>query len=412
MKVNGIIAEYNPFHNGHKYHIEQAKKLTGADYTIVVLSGNFTQRGEPALLDKFTRARMALENGADLVLELPISHAASSAEYFARGGISILNKLNVVDHLCFGSECGDTEILAEIAQILLDEPEEYVNNLRSGQQAGMSYPAARNRALMDYCPKLMQNESVLASPNNILGIEYIKALIQYESKMEPVTILRAGADYHSRMIGTEFCSALALRQAILTGQDPQGLTAQMPANAHALLVASLKETPAISINDFSNMLLYKLLMDQEGGYDKYLDVSPDLSDRIKNNLKNFSGYKEFCDLLKSKNLTYTRISRSLLHIMLNMKTEEKLAYGNLGEVPYARVLGLRKDAQPLLSEIKKKTEIPLITKLADADSLLSPSAFELLSQDLRRGSVYESVVAMKTGRSARDERQIPIAIVE
>lgn len=412
MKVNGVIAEYNPFHNGHKYHLEQMKQQTGADYTIVVMSGNFTQRGEPALVDKFIRTRMALENGADLVLELPISHAASSAEYFARGGVSILNKLKVVDYLCFGSECGNTEILKDIAQILLEEPKSYTANLKSGQQAGLSYPAARNRALMDYCPRLAENESVLASPNNILGIEYIKAILQMESTMEPVTIRRAGSDYHDRRFGSDFCSALALRQAVLSGQDLSSLSGQMPSSAYELLLSTLKDTPPVSLNDFSNMLLYKLLSDQDNGYDSYLDVSSDLSDRIQNNLKQFSGYSSFCDLLKTKNLTYTRISRCLLHIMLNMKSEEKLAYGVLGEVPYAKVLGFRKEAQPLLTEIKKKAEIPLITKLADADSLLSPQAFELLAQDLRRGSVYESVSAMKAGRSARDERQIPIVIVE
>lgn len=411
MKVNSIIAEYNPFHNGHKYHLEQVKKSTGADYTIVVMSGNFTQRGEPALVDKYLRARMALTNGADLVIELPISHATSSAEYFARGGVSILDKLNVVDYLCFGSECGDTELLRDIAQILLAQPKEYINNLRSGQRSGLSYPAARNRALIAYRPDLSQNKSILSSPNNILGIEYIKALLQQDSRIAPFTILRAGSDYHDRRFGSNFCSALALRQAILSGQDLRILADQMPVSAYEMLTGALKETPAMCLNDFSNMLLYKLLSEQDNGYDKYLDVSSDLSDRIKNNLKQFNGYSAFCDLLKTKNITYTRISRCLLHIMLDIRNDEKLSYGTQGEVPYAKVLGFRQDAQPLLSEIKQKSSIPLITKLADAPNLLSPQAHELLSQDLRRGSVYESVAAIKAGRPARDEREIPIVIL-
>lgn len=412
MKVNGIIAEYNPFHNGHRYQLDKSKKITGADYTIVVLSGNFTQRGEPALIDKFVRARMALENGADLVLDLPISHSASSAEYFARGGVSILDQLNVVDYLCFGSECGDIQILQVIANILSEEPASYVQDLLSGQQAGLSYPAARNRALMDYCPELAQNMNVLSSPNNILGIEYIKALQHLESKIQPVTVQRAGADYHSRRFGADFCSALALRQAVLAEQDLSQLSSQMPVSAYDLLIDALKNNPPLSLNDFSNMLLYKLLMEQENGFEKYLDVSFDLSDRIRNHMKHFCGYREFCDSLKSKNLTYTRISRCLLHIMLDMKQEERLAYKSLGEVPYARVLGFKKSAQPLLAELKKKSALPLITKLADAEELLSPRAYELLQQDLRRNNVYESVAAMKAGRPARDERQIPIAILE
>lgn len=411
MIVNGIIAEYNPFHNGHRYHLEQTKKETGADYTVIVLSGNFTQRGEPALIDKFTRAGMALENGADLVVELPISHAASSAEYFARGGVSILNGLNVVDFLCFGSECGDVKILTEIAKILLEEPKEFSKDLRSAQRAGFSYPAARNRALVDYCPSLAQNESVLTSPNNILGIEYIKALLHTDSPIQPVTIRRAGADYHDRRFGSDFCSALALRQAILSGQALESLAAQMPESSYRLLKESLEKTPALCSDDFSNMLLYKLLSEQDMSYDRYLDVSPDLSDRIHNSLKEFSGYSGFCDLLKTKNMTYTRISRCLLHILLNMMDEEKLSYGTLGEVPYARVLGFRREAQPLLSLIKEKSKIPFITKLADAENLLSPSACALLAQDLRRGSMYESAAALKSGRAARDEREIPIVIV-
>lgn len=411
MKVNGIIAEYNPFHNGHKYNLDQVKKETGADYTIIVLSGNFTQRGEPALIDKFVRARMALENGADLVVELPISHAASSAEYFARGGVSILNKMNVVDFLCFGSECGDAKVLTEIAKILLEEPEEFSRDLRSAQRAGLSYPAARNRALVDYCPALARSESVLTSPNNILGIEYIKALLQMNSRIQPYTIRRAGADYHDRRFGSNFCSALALRQAILSGQELKSLASQMPPSSYELLRDALAKTPAVCTDDFSNMLLYKLLSEQDMTYDRYLDVSADLSDRIHNNLKRFGGYSKFCDLLKTKNMTYTRISRCLLHIMLDMRDEEKLSYGTLGEVPYARVLGFRREAQPLLSQIKERTEIPLITKLADATNLLSPQAYALLAQDLRRGSMYESVAAMKSGRTAKDEREMPIVIV-
>lgn len=411
MKVNGIIAEYNPFHNGHKYNLDQVKKETGADYTIIVLSGNFTQRGEPALIDKFVRARMAMENGADLVVELPISHAASSAEYFARGGVSILNKMNVVDFLCFGSECGDAKVLTEIAEILLEEPEKFSKDLRSAQRAGLSYPAARNRALVNYRPALAQNEAVMTSPNNILGIEYIKALLQMKSRIQPITIRRAGSDYHDRRFGSNFCSALALRQAILSGQELESLTSQMPASAYELLKKTLAKTPAVCTDDFSNMLLYKLLSEQEMSYDRYLDVSSDLSDRIHNNLKKFSGYSKFCNLLKTKNMTYTRISRCLLHIMLDMKDEEKLSYGTLGEVPYARVLGFRREAQPLLTQIKERTEIPLITKLADATNLLSPQAYALLAQDLRRGSMYESVAAMKSGRAAKDEKEMPIVIV-
>lgn len=410
MKVNGIISEYNPFHNGHLHHINASKEVTGADYTVVVMSGNFTQRGEPALIDKFVRARMALENGADLVLELPLSHAASSAEYFARGGVSILNQLHVVNNLCFGSECGDLSLLRRIADILCEEPDAFSANLKSGQQAGLSYPSARNRAILAACPELSRYGGALSSPNNVLGVEYLKALTHFGSQMNPVTVRRLGSDYHDRRFGESFCSALAIRQAVFSGSDQNQLSLQMPKSAYELLTRELSQTPAMELEDFSDMLLYKLVMEQDAGYQQYLDVSPDLSDRIHSRLKEYRSYGAFCSLIKTKNITYTRVSRCLLHILLDMKKEDSTCPCR-DQVPYARVLGFRKDAQPLLTTIKKESSIPLITKLADAKETLSPPAYECLSADLRRGAVYESVASRKAGRPARDERSIPIVIV-
>ena len=412
MIVNGIIAEYNPFHNGHKYQLDQCRAATNADYVIVVLGSNFTQRGEPAILDKFSRAKMALENGADLVIDLPISHSAASAEYFAHGGVSILHQLGVVDHLCFGSECGDARILDSFAQILLEEPDAFVKDLKSGLAAGHSYPASRNRALMDYAPQLARHEAVLASPNNILGIEYCKALLKLGSKMKVHTIQRAGASYHDRLFGADNCSAMAIREALMADTDLSMIASQMPKKAYQTMRESLQETPLITLEDFSHMLLYKLLMEREDGYEAYADVPKELSDRIQNHLNEYEGYASFCEFLKTKNLTYTRISRCLLHILLNEKKSELLEFGEEGLIPYARVLGFRKEATPLLSEIKKKSSIPLITKLADAGEELSPSAFALLSRDLRRGSIYECIAAEKAGRKVRDERQIPLVILE
>ncbi|MBP5282485.1 MAG: nucleotidyltransferase family protein, partial [Lachnospiraceae bacterium] len=411
-----------------------SRRETGADYCIVVMSSNFTQRGEPAIIDKFTRARMALECGADLVIELPIACSAASAEYFAHGGVSILDQLGVVTHLSFGSECGDVEVLTKFADILLEEPEEYLKDLKSCLKAGHSYPIARNRALMDYAPQLAQYKDVLSSPNNILGIEYIKALRKFGSNIQVHTIPRTGSNYHDRIFGEEFCSALAIREAILSQSHSEGnskwpdiftedgpllgkdspsknLVHQMPKKAGRILMESLRETPPITAEDFSHMLLYKLLMEKDEGYERYTDVTPDLSDRIKNMLENYEGYVSFCDLLKSKNMTYTRISRSLLHILLDEVKGDVAEFLLSGGVPYARVLGFRKDATPLLTEIKNKSKIPLITKLSDAQEILSPMAMAFLSGEMRRSSIYEMVASMKAGRKARDERQIPIVII-
>jgi len=412
MKVNGIIAEYNPFHNGHKFHLTKVRELTKADYNIVILSGNFTQRGEPAMCDKFLRARMALENGADLVIELPISHSSASAEYFAHGAVSILNHLGVVDYLCFGSEAGNTDILTKIAKIILEEPSTYVKDLKSALAAGHSYPAARTRALTVYAPELARDESLFSAPNNILGIEYIKALLKSESSIAPITIYRSGEGYHSRRFGEAFCSSLALRQAIIGGYKPDAFAAQMPGNVKTLLADYLSETPPVTIDDFSNMLLYKLIMEQDKGFERFMDVTSELSDRIRNSIKYFESFTGFCNLLKTKNLTYTRIRRCLLHILLDMKVEDRLFYDENETIPFARVLGFRKAAAPLLTVIKEKATIPLIMKLSEAPSQLSSNAMMLLTQDLRRSSIYESIIAQKTGRSARDERQIPMAIID
>ena len=358
MKVNGIVAEYNPFHNGHAYQLQHAREATGAAYTVVVMSGNFMQRGAPALLDKFTRARMALENGADLVLELPTCYSASSAEFFARGSVALFDKLGIIDHLCFGSECGNIEVLSKIAEIFYTEPEPYAESLRCNLRKGMSFPIARTWALLQYAPSLSDDKDVLSSPNNILGIEYLKALMSRNSRITPFTTTRVGADYHDKRLGTNQCSALAIRQSVAAGHDLSYLAAQMPESAYELLRDSLAHRKPLFADDFSAALQYKLLTEYSSGYDSYQDISSDLSDRIRNSLPSFAGYTSFCDLLKSKDMTYTRISRCLLHILLNMTKEEFENCRTQDYISYARVLGFRKDATPLLTEIKKNSSVP------------------------------------------------------
>lgn len=408
MKVNGIIAEYNPFHNGHKYQLDESRRLTGADYTIVIMSGNFVQRGAPALLDKHLRAEMALRCGADLVIELPAIYSSSSAEYFSAGAVSTLDKLGVVTHLCFGSECGDIEIMTKIARILADEPEEYSAALRQQLKQGISFPVARNQALLQYYPFLWTYKDVFSLPNNILGIEYIKATLRRGSTMIPTTVRRTGAGYHDRMTETGFCSALALRHALHAGQDPDFMKSQMPDAAWKILHESVKDTLPLCSNDFSDLLYYKLLLEREKGYTKYLDVSADLSDRIRNHLDSYRDYDSFCDLLKTKNMTYTRISRCLLHILLNFEKETMELCRELDYAPYARVLGLRKDADKLLSAIGEKSSIPLITKLADAEKLLSADACDLLRQDILVSQIYRSVTPHSNELSVISEYSIPI----
>ncbi len=411
MKVNGIIAEYNPFHNGHKYQMDISRQMTGADYTIVIMSGDFVQRGAPALLDKHHRAEMALRCGADLVLGLPAIYSASSAEYFSMGAVSTLDKLGVVTHLCFGSECGNVEVMTKVAEVLTDEPEDFSATLQKYMKQGVSYPNARNWAMFQHYPFLEAYKDVFSTPNNILGIEYIKALLRRNSRMVPVTVRRTGAGYHDRMTDMEYCSALALRQALYAGQTADFMKSQMPAESWDILQKCLEDSYVICSNDFSDLLYYKLVLERENGYQKYLDVSSDLSDRIRNQLDSYRDFDHFCDLLKTKNMTYTRISRCLLHILLNITQEDVDFCKKLDYASYARVLGIRKSAHELLGAIKEQSSIPLLTKLADAEKYLDADALHMLAQDILVSHIYRSVTPHFNTRSAVSEYSIPVVTI-
>lgn len=411
MQVNGIIAEYNPFHNGHKYQMEEARRRTSASYTVIAMSGNFVQRGAPALVDKHSRAEMALRCGADLVLELPTLYACSSAEYFASGAVALLDRLGVVTHLCFGSECGDVTVLSRIAEILADEPAEYSSALKRFMQQGYSYPNARVNALMQLYPFLEGHWQVFSSPNNILAIEYIKILHRRNCAIQPVTTKRTGAGYHDRQTDTEICSALALRQALYAGSVPEQLDGHMPPEAALILTDRLSKNRLLRSNDLSLMLHYKLLLERDHGYQDYLDVSPDLSARIRNRLDEYVDFDSFCDLLKTKEMTYNRISRCLLHILLDITKADMEMGRAMDYVPYARILGFRKGSEPLLSAIKEKSSIPLVSKLANAEDILDPAAYAMLRQDVLAGEVYQSAVSAGTARPSANEYSTPLAIL-
>lgn len=413
MRVNGIIAEYNPFHNGHQYHLEESRRSTGADFTVVAMSGDFVQRGAPALAEKHMRAEAALRCGADLVLELPSLYATASAEFFAGGAVTMLDRLGVVTHLCFGSEWGDAGLLCRIANILLDEPPVYRSILKDALKQGLSFPAARTRALLGCAPWLEQYREGLSRPNNILGLDYIRALLSRKSDITPVAVKRFGPDYHDRLpSGTApFCSALALRQMLRDGRPAAQLARYTPPDAARLLNAYLEENAPLEAGDLSALLYYRLLTEKEYGYGKYLDVTPELSNRIRNLLGEFRGFEAFCGLLKTKDITYTRISRGLLHILLGIEDEHMALGKSLDYAPYARVLGFRRDAAPLLSAIKEKSRIPLVTKLADADKLLDKDARRLLGLDVFAGELYRGVAAIKLGRHAPSEFSIPLVII-
>ena len=383
MKTIGIIAEFNPFHNGHEYLIEKSRQETGADYCVVVMSGDFVQRGAPAIVDKFTRAKMALSCGADLVLELPVYYSLGSAEFFASGAVSILDSLGVIDHLCFGSESGDLNSLSSMARILCDEPEEFKASLAKELKAGKSFPAARAAALsgtLDFSPELLD------SPNNILAFEYLKALYKRNSKIQPLTIHRKGESYHSAELSL-FSSATAIRKSLFENAgDINTVSDSMPIKAYSYLRDY--KGKYLDSDAFSKLLMQKLIQESAEGFEKYLDVSGDLSNKISNEYRINDSFTELCDKLKSKDLSYSRISRSLFHILLNITAANMAEYQADNYTSYARILGFKKESSKVLSEIHENSQIPVLDRLKDASAMLSPLQLRLFEETLNANSIY------------------------
>lgn len=406
MKIVGIIAEYNPFHLGHQYQIEQAKRLTGADYVISVMSGNYVQRGTPAFLHKYARTEMALSHGVDVVLELPVCYATASAEYFAYGAVSLFHQLGCIDYLCFGSECGDLAILTQIADLLLTEPTSYRDNLKLYQKEGATFPEARTKALCEYLKGSLNDldliQSILSSPNNILGIEYIKALKKCKSPIEPITIKREGASYHSDHITEPFASATAIRKH-LTNQDmkPMLSLTDLPTATKRILTKDYKNTYPIIADDFSSVLYYQLLLNLNHLTD-YFDVTSDLANRIQNLLTPALTFSDFAQILKTKQFTQTRINRALLHILLGITTSNLKDFVS-NNTSYARILGFTADSNGVLKDLKRYSAIPMITKVADAKNTLKPMEYSMLQQEINATHLYHQVMYTKFHTSIPNE---------
>ena len=407
MKTAGIIAEYNPFHNGHKYHIEKTKELTGCDYVVVIMSGDYTQRGTPAIYSKYTRAKAALLAGADLVLEMPVFGSVASAPDFAECGVHGLFATGLCDYLVFGSEAGSLDELQAQAFSLENETKEISEQIRLGLKNGLSWPAARARAY-EHASQDELPSPVASLPNDILGIEYLRTIRKLDASIVPVTIKRTDPGYHSETQSGKFASATAARKAILEN-NLDFLTETMPVAFFQAL--EQEPCPPVTFHDCSLLLGEKLLCTTQNDLTKISGMPTDLANKLYKHRLDF----EFADALiaarKDKNFTYTRINRCLLNLILGITKNETSQFKQLSSVPWLRILGFRKDAGPLLSELKKKANVPVITKIAAAESVLSEPASALFTKHLQSAEIYRLLMQMKSGKKAKNEFQRSVILV-
>jgi len=416
MKVAGIIAEYNPFHNGHQYQIKQIRKETGADYVVVIMSGNFLERGVPAITDKYSRSRMALQCGADLVLELPTLWASASAERFANAGVSLLASTHIVDTICYGAEQPDSALMQKIVRILSSHSS-YNEALLAFQKQGLSFPASRARALSLLLPDYDEAEvlAFLSAPNNILALEYEKAIAGWNAththQIEGYGIKRIGGGYHDETLHQEYSSATAIRNLLLDSDKAatDDLHSQVPTFVYEQLIEDAAKGSLMDTNDFSAALYARLWTYHKMGYTQFADCSTELSNKIINHLDQFTSFTEFAMLLKTREVTYTRVCRVLIHILLDIRQDDYAAYAP--DTAYLRILGFRRESSELLSAIKKEASLPLVTKMADASHILSTQAAELLRLDIAAADLYRSIRSIRLGQTEPNEFTQPLIIL-
>ena len=387
-KILGIVSEYNPFHNGHIVHLRQSIEATNSKFVIAVMSGNFIQRGDTAIVDKWTRAEMALRQGVDLVIELPTIYATSSAENFAYGAIKILDSVGIVNYVSFGSECGNINLMADIADVLHDEPHEYAQLLHDQLQLGRSYPSAREIALNDYFLGNKTYTNILKSPNNILGIEYIKALKTLNSDIIPITIRRNYVDYDSTNPDLEhgIASASAIRTMIHNGKSIRKV---VPETTYDLIKQKAKAGQLISgIGHYSNQIIYNLRKMSLDEIANLADVTEGLENVIKLASMRTSNVYEAISLIKSKRYTQSRIQRIMLYSLLGITKKDIELSKKV--TPYIRILGFTSKGKRLISAISdanpKLNIIISVKKFVDTNN--NKNLHALLNKDIFATNVY------------------------
>ena len=403
MKILGIIAEYNPFHNGHEYQIKKAGEISGADYIIAIMSGNYVQRGAPAIFNKSIRAEMALNAGIDAVFEIPALFSGSSANDFAGYGISLLKILGA-DFISFGAENDNYKLLDTVAKVLTDKEQELA--VKKHMEVGLNYAKARHNAIIEELKgnkeDINEIKKLLGSPNNILAIEYLKSIRLNNVGIKPVIISRSGSGYHEKEIKeNKFSSATAIRK-LVSESNLDIFNDSIKSAIPDKNINLFKSSKSIFDDDFLFIVQRSILEKLSKGEDlsEYCDVSKELANTIEKNifeLENKS-YSDFILRLKSKNFTYTRISRAIFHLLLNHKKnmlEDVKSEKNMAAYPL--LLGFKKEAGGLLSELKKRSELPIISKTSNAKDILSPISLKIFENNIYSDFLYNSIYFEKYG---------------
>lgn len=391
MKENsvlGIVAEYNPFHNGHAYHIEKAKEKSEAEFTICVTSGNFVQRGNTSIVNKWKKAEMALLNGVDLVIELPTIYSVSSAEGFSFGAMKILNSLGIVDSISFGTETDDYGALNNIAGVVCDEPKQYKDMLNRELKKGLSFPKARENALMLYFDNNERYANILNGPNNILAVEYLKSLKKIKSTIQPIPVKREKVYYNDNQIIDEFASATAIRN-LLADNDFREIRRVVPNSTYEILSRETELGNVIlDLSYYEKQIIYNL---RKMSIEEIREL-PDVNEGLENNIKNAACYtnnlSDLIDIIKSKRYTQSRIQRILICVLLGI-TKKDIEMAKRA-TPYIRVLGFNENGRELLSRIKKANpRLQVITSVKKfKDTNTNKSYNRMLDIDMLATDIY------------------------
>lgn len=385
MNVVGMVVEYNPLHNGHRYHFEQAMAASQADASVIVMSGNFLQRGEPAIVDKWARTRMALAMGVDLVFELPYVYATQHAHWFAFGAISLLNQLPFVTHLCFGSESGDISALLDIAQLIVTEPEPFKRALRDKMKAGWSYPQAYSYALQAMTDKREDLAEIINKPNNILGLYYLSALIRLKSKIIPLTIKRHKAEYHQKEFNdARIASATSIRHALFRHAVPdwEEIRPYVPPYTLSILKEEYERGRGlINWETYYPYLAHLFLAQSADQLREIYEMNEGIEHRIKKHVSSAASAEQLIKAVKTKRYTQNRIQRIFVHTLTQCR-KTSIAQLNLAEGPtYLRLLGFSKKGKELLNQYKKSLNIPLIAAIKKEHP-------PMLDWDLKAAKIY------------------------